>query len=334
MKSATSRGNANTPLRPSYAMDLIGGGAKTYLTFLRYMGQERALGSPFQINYPDAAPKDNTAFALAPVAFDNATAIPLDILPLSCSSPELNARCACPDCPATCASLPPISSPADLAARRCRVGRMSCFAFSLVIIYAAALVAAAVLLGLTEFWTRRGKKGGLRWPSWPRWGRSREGYDRVPLEDPSAEGTPSPAAGRSSRSGSGTRSSNTSLAGATSTARALDGEPSVAGGRRPPSGSSGFVSNPRGDLSLLDPSSDDNPFYQPRTYPLNHYLTSFFYRLGLFVARNPFLTLALCLALCSVANLGWGRFEGMHGFSPAPPQATDILYIPQSSATP
>ncbi|KAL8293540.1 hypothetical protein RQP46_000241 [Phenoliferia psychrophenolica] len=295
-----------------YAMDLLGGGAKNYLAFLRYMGQERALGSPFQILYP--APSDATALAPTLATFDNATIVPFNDTPLSCSSPELNARCACPDCPAVCATLPPIASPADLAAHRCRVGKMDCFAFSLVMVYTAALLA---FVGLVAWKESSGKKR-LKWPSWG--SSTRAGYDRVPLEDPGTAGDsedlPSTRSSQT-RSGSGTRSTTNSLIGATSTAQAYDGE---ATGRRPPAGSSGrFTDSPdlssqrrRADSSLLDPASEDSgasPFYQPRTYPLNTLLTTFFYRLGLRVARSPFLTLAVCFGLCGVANLGWSRFD-------------------------
>lgn len=297
-------------------MDLLGGGAKNYLAFLRYMGQERALGSPFQILYP--APSDVATLPPSLTKFDNTTIVPFNDRPLSCSSPELNARCACPDCPSVCATLPPIASPADLAAHQCRVGRMSCFAFSLVMVYTAAL---AAFVGLIVWKEASGKKG-FKWPTWG--GSSRAGYDRVPLEDPMAAGAeaedvPSTATSQS-RSASGTRSTGTnSLVGATSTAQAFDGE-TTAAGRRPPSGSSGYTNYPdlgsqrrRGDSSALDPSASEdsgsNAFFQPRTYPLNTYLTTFFYRLGLRVARNPFLTLAVCFGLCGLANLGWSRFE-------------------------
>ena len=33
-------------------MDLIGGGAKNYSAFLKFTGDEKPLGSPFQIQFP------------------------------------------------------------------------------------------------------------------------------------------------------------------------------------------------------------------------------------------------------------------------------------------
>ncbi|KPV78649.1 uncharacterized protein RHOBADRAFT_47936 [Rhodotorula graminis WP1] len=118
-----------------YAMDLIGGGATDYLSFLRYMGQERALGSPFQIDFP--SPSSLLILSSLPAA-----ATPLNIPSISCASSDPAERCACPDCPAVCAALPPVRSPAERRAHRCRVGRMDCFPFALCVAYAAALVAA------------------------------------------------------------------------------------------------------------------------------------------------------------------------------------------------
>ena len=280
------------------AMDLLGGGAKNYLAFLRYMGQERALGSPFLIEYP---------------AKSNSTATPFHDTPLSCSSFDINARCACPDCPAVCAELPPVQSPAEREASSCRVRSISCFSFALIIIYAVLLVGTIVGLVVQETMRRKGKKGGVG--LWKRlkesvaWPKERNGYDRVPMEDPSGadeeeERTPSSGPARMSKSRS---SGGGSLVGATSTSQAYDGED------RPPSGSSTSTASQRlgRGSSLLDPSSDpaDNPFLQPRTYPLNTYLSNFFYRLGFFCASRPYLTLAIGFAICAVVNLGWKRFE-------------------------
>ncbi|GAA5943863.1 sphingolipid transporter [Sporobolomyces koalae] len=130
-----------------YAMDLIGGGATDYLSFLRYMGQERALGSPFQIDFPSDT--NSTTLALSP-------AVPLSISPHPCSSSDPNIRCACPDCPDVCAALPPVLSPRERDARRCRVGKMDCFPFVLVILYAVVLVASIGILVEKEIRMRYG----------------------------------------------------------------------------------------------------------------------------------------------------------------------------------
>lgn len=117
------------------------------------MGQERALGSPFQIDIPapDSPPSHNST--LVP-------ATPFDAPSESCSSTSLTSRCACPDCPAVCASLPPLLSPRENWERRCRVGKMDCFPFALVIVYAAAVL-AVVFGGIgREVRRRLGSKGG------------------------------------------------------------------------------------------------------------------------------------------------------------------------------
>ncbi|BGP21836.1 vacuolar membrane protein [Rhodotorula toruloides] len=136
-----------------FAMDLIGGGAKDWLSFLRYMGQERALGSPFQIDIPspNSPPSQNTTVT-PPTPFSAPSE--------SCSSTSLATRCACPDCPAICASLPPLLSPHEKWERRCRVGRMDCFPFALVLVYAVAVL-VVVFGGVGREVTRRmGSKGG------------------------------------------------------------------------------------------------------------------------------------------------------------------------------
>ncbi|GAA5926909.1 hypothetical protein JCM3775_007076 [Rhodotorula graminis] len=140
-----------------YAMDLIGGGATDYLSFLRYMGQERALGSPFQIDFPSPS----SLLTLSSNTSLPAAATPLDIPAISCASSDPAERCACPDCPAVCATLPPVRSPAERRAHRCRVGRMDCFPFALCVAYAAALVAAVAAYAARE----AGRRWGSAW-SW------------------------------------------------------------------------------------------------------------------------------------------------------------------------
>lgn len=103
-----------------FAMDLIGGGAKNASGFLEYMGDVRpGLGSPFQINFPD----------------DPSTSY--NRQPLNCADSDINARCACVDCPSTCPSLPYIAPPSD---SQCHVGAVSCLTFSLLIIYSVAIL--------------------------------------------------------------------------------------------------------------------------------------------------------------------------------------------------
>ncbi|WVR08155.1 hypothetical protein IAU60_005201 [Kwoniella sp. DSM 27419] len=110
-----------------FAMDLIGGGATNASAFLKYMGDVRpGLGSPFQINFPD---NDDSLYSRRP---------------LSCSdSEDINARCACVDCPSVCPELPYVAPPSS---NTCRVGAVSCLTFSLLIIYSVA-----ILLGIAYY---------------------------------------------------------------------------------------------------------------------------------------------------------------------------------------
>lgn len=302
------------------------------------MGQERALGSPFQISFPSPSSFGAPSTQLEeqhpfppPSTNNSLPGIPFADKPLSCADTGLDARCACPDCPSVCAVLPPIESPEERYKHRCKVGKMSCFAFSLTILYAVTLVAFTVLLALSELWARRGgakdeengwtrlrnrlsfaSVGGGRWSRSP----SASGYDQLPLEDPLAgefDESPTVIGGggqRRGQRGGGPGGGGGSLVGATSTAGAQDGEDSL----RTTTNSSNHNSlSSRRQLghgaSLLAPSpSEPSPFLQPRTYPLNTALSNFFYRLGLFCARSPWLTLALGCVVCGVVNLGWGRF--------------------------
>lgn len=107
-----------------YAMDFIGGGAKDYHGFLKFLGDEKAMGSPFQIDYPSSTPPEF---------------IPLDLPPRSCSEPELSSRCACMDCPQTCPVLP--SQPDPSNSPTCHVGLVSCLTLALLLVYGFAVFA-------------------------------------------------------------------------------------------------------------------------------------------------------------------------------------------------
>lgn len=267
-------------------MDLLGGGARDWLSFLRFMGKERFGGSPFGIEYRD------------PDEGEEEGGRALEFVGKRCDGTGLDERCACPDCPGVCTKLPEVKK----EGRGCKVGRMSCFSFSLVIIYAGCLVGFSVVV-VGKGVLSGGKSWRLRWPEWSGVG-GREGYDRLPLEDPLLS-TDSAEDGGSlpSRSGSASRplgGGGSSLIGATSTSNAFDGEsrPSVR-----TSSTSRF--DPSSSSSTLSP----NPFLQPRTYFLNTLLSRSFYHLGLFCATKPFLTIALGLGIAGVINGGWSAFE-------------------------
>ncbi|GLB33570.1 putative multidrug efflux transporter AcrB transmembrane domain-containing protein [Lyophyllum shimeji] len=106
-----------------YAMELIGGGAKDYHGFFKYMGDEKPIGSPFQINFPSTTPTGLT---------------PLNITPRGCADNDLRSRCTCIDCPSICPTLPAVPPPN--AAPTCQVGALSCLSFFLILAYALAVL--------------------------------------------------------------------------------------------------------------------------------------------------------------------------------------------------
>ncbi|KII95801.1 hypothetical protein PLICRDRAFT_96092 [Plicaturopsis crispa FD-325 SS-3] len=113
-----------------YAMDLIGGGAKNYSSFLKFMGDVKdfgGLGSPFQIDYPRQATPSIS---------------PLDMTPRNCADNDLGSRCTCIDCPDVCQALPYVPPPDSPV---CHVGAVSCLTFVLVLAYSLAVV--SLLLG-------------------------------------------------------------------------------------------------------------------------------------------------------------------------------------------
>lgn len=124
-----------------YAMDFIGGGAKNYSSFLKFMGDEKALGSPFQINYPSHTPPDKTTIELAP---------------RNCADIDLASRCSCIDCPVVCQTLPYVPPPTTQSS--CNVGVISCFSFTLLLAYSLAVV--AFILGYVLQVTLRKQREG------------------------------------------------------------------------------------------------------------------------------------------------------------------------------
>ncbi|EIM88474.1 multidrug efflux transporter AcrB transmembrane domain-containing protein [Stereum hirsutum FP-91666 SS1] len=112
-------GAANT-----YAMDLIGGGAKDYHGFFSFLGEEKDLGSPFQINFPTTAPPDIN---------------PYNPPARNCWDNDLLSRCTCIDCPQICPELAPIPAPGS--GPSCHVGSVTCLSFVLILMYSACVFA-------------------------------------------------------------------------------------------------------------------------------------------------------------------------------------------------
>ncbi|KAL1406562.1 niemann-Pick type C-related protein 1 [Vanrija albida] len=128
-----------------FAMDLIGGGAKNASAFLKYMGDVRpGLGSPFQIDFPYGTNYSRNA--------------------LSCGDSDINARCACADCPDVCPVLPHLPPPGGPG---CRVGAVSCVTFALLMVYSAAILAGLLYYSFRTALRHRQRR-----------------YERVALVDP------------------------------------------------------------------------------------------------------------------------------------------------------
>ncbi|KIY65425.1 multidrug efflux transporter AcrB transmembrane domain-containing protein [Cylindrobasidium torrendii FP15055 ss-10] len=117
-----------------FAMDFIGGGAKNAKAFLKFLGDEKAIGSPFQIDFPP------------PSAGSPDEITPLDPKARHCSDNDPESRCSCIDCPTVCPTLEP---PPDDG--QCNVGQVSCLSFALLLIWGILVLGfgGGVLIGRT-----------------------------------------------------------------------------------------------------------------------------------------------------------------------------------------
>ena len=114
-------------------MDLIGGGAKNWGEFSKFLGKKNPpFGSPFQINYP---PKNETGKDMKV----------MHSAPKKCNDKDVAYRCACMDCPAVCPILPGVDK---IAA--CKVGALPCWSFAVIISYCVGLLLLGVTLAFTE----------------------------------------------------------------------------------------------------------------------------------------------------------------------------------------
>lgn len=125
------------------AIDFIGGGAKNYTQLLKFLGDEKAIGSPFQINFP-------TEYNEPPMA-------PRDMTPKKCNDEDPNYRCACVDCPAVCPELPEVSKPGS-----CRVGVLSCLSFASIFTYCVLLFSAIAAAVGHVAWRRHARRRSER----------------------------------------------------------------------------------------------------------------------------------------------------------------------------
>lgn len=177
-------------------MDLIGGGAKSYPGFLKFLGDEKPLGSPFQIDFPKEAPEGY---------------IPLDPRPRNCYDANLESKCACVDCPSICPALPYQPTP-DERSRSCQIGGVTCLSFILLVTY--GLAALSFLIGFAVQKLLRKKRD--------------RSYERVALSGDTSSSVNQNAISQPFN-GSGSNAANrSSLVGASSLALHFDGDDSAA----------------------------------------------------------------------------------------------------------
>ena len=106
------------------AMGFIGGGAKNYTEFLKFLGDKKLLGSPFQINFPEKPRyEDGEGMKASDPRF------------YACNDIDVKYRCSCVDCPAVCPTLEPVTS-----VEYCHVGKLACLSFAVIIIYSICLL--------------------------------------------------------------------------------------------------------------------------------------------------------------------------------------------------
>ena len=127
----------------SRAMDLIGGGATNYTQMLKFLGQERFGGSPFQINFP-------TEYAEPDMGSRPMT-------PRKCNDEDPNFRCACVDCPQVCPALPDVEQ-----AGSCHVAKLPCLSFASIFTYSLLLLTFAAAVVGHIAWSRHAKRRSER----------------------------------------------------------------------------------------------------------------------------------------------------------------------------
>ncbi|KAL4921504.1 patched family-domain-containing protein [Aspergillus aurantiobrunneus] len=123
------------------AIDFIGGGAKNYHDFLKFLGDKKFLGSPFQINYRTEPPTDSEGMEA------------LAIHPKACNDADPAYRCSCVDCPDVCPELPAVETE-----KQCHVGLLPCLSFSVILIYSAFLLVVASFSSYFTYKERRYRK--------------------------------------------------------------------------------------------------------------------------------------------------------------------------------
>ena len=109
-------------------MDFIGGGAKSYSQFLKFLGDKKPLfGSPFQLNFPAPDSKKFTGME------------PHNEKAKACNDTSEKYRCSCVDCAGSCPALPAVEEN-----KSCHVGRMPCLSFAVILVYSILVMLLVV----------------------------------------------------------------------------------------------------------------------------------------------------------------------------------------------
>lgn len=125
------------------AMDFIGGGADNYTQLLKFLGDEKAIGSPFQINFPTMYTEPGMS--------------PRDMKPKKCDGDDPAYRCSCVDCPGVCPELPAVEQ-----AGSCRVGVLPCLSFAAIFTYSVLLFSFFLFVGGHVAWKRHAQRRSER----------------------------------------------------------------------------------------------------------------------------------------------------------------------------
>lgn len=127
----------------SRAMNFIGGGATNYTQLLKFIGDEKPIGSPFQINFP--------------TSYSDPDMAPRDMKPKKCNDEDPNFRCACVDCPDVCPKLPDVTE-----AGSCRVGVLPCLTFASIFTYSVLLFSLGIALVAHVAWKKHTQRRNER----------------------------------------------------------------------------------------------------------------------------------------------------------------------------
>ncbi|KAH8204344.1 hypothetical protein TruAng_001507 [Truncatella angustata] len=123
----------------SKAIDFIGGGAKNYTQMLKFLGDEKAIGSPFQINFPTSYSEPDMA--------------PKEMKPKKCNDEDPAYRCSCVDCPAVCPALPHVERKGS-----CKVGVLPCLSFASIFTYSVLLFSLVIVVAGHIAYRRHARK--------------------------------------------------------------------------------------------------------------------------------------------------------------------------------